>query len=434
MIEFVHDKQRRPTAPIAATVAPRWPSLLVVSGLALVVYLPAVLGAELLRFDDNFFFGPQNPEFRAGLASVWTGTIANAYLPVAHTSLWFDWYLADGASFLPHLHNLLLHAAAGYVLARLLLQLGVTALAANVVAALFVVHPALCESVAWVSSRKYVLSGLFVFVALWQTARFARAPAPRRALWIGLLGALAMYSNATAVVLPLLAVLVAAWCGGPGARWWAVVVLFCVTVPIALHHRAIAAEQGTMLAGELAASLPQAPGAFWHYLCTAVWPVGLNVLYPEVDTLQAFRGHWLAGTIALAAFVAFGGGLWCSTRARAIAAGLLGFVVALLPFNTVWPASSIAAADRYLYLAIPWLALSAVAVSERLHARGPWLAALLAAPLVWLGAARAHDFRDDASLWQASLDVDDNNAVAHLNFVEQLLRQPPVPYDDVVAH
>ena len=40
--------------------------------------------------------------------------------------------------------------------------------------ALFLVHPALCESVAWVSSRKDVLCGAFVFASLWLTARAAR--------------------------------------------------------------------------------------------------------------------------------------------------------------------------------------------------------------------------------------------------------------------
>ena len=91
--------------------------------LALVAYFPAAMGAELLQFDDNFFFGPDNPEFVRGLGAVWTDSIANAYLPVAHTSLWVDFWLTGGEPLLPHLHAVLLHAAAAMVLARLLLAL-----------------------------------------------------------------------------------------------------------------------------------------------------------------------------------------------------------------------------------------------------------------------------------------------------------------------
>ncbi|MCK5940428.1 MAG: hypothetical protein KAI24_00555, partial [Planctomycetes bacterium] len=400
--------------------------------LTLVAYLPAALGAELLQFDDNFFFGPDNPEFVRGLGAVWTEPIANAWLPVAHTSLWLDYALAGDAPLLPHLHALLLHAAAAVLLVRLLLELGVPRFTAHVVAALFVVHPALCESVAWVSSRKYVLSGLFVFWALLQTARFARRPSLLRGLGVAALTALAMLANATAVVLPLLSFGTALWVGGDRRRFAAPLLSFGVAALLAVVHRQVAAEQGT-LQGALAMSdagerLLQAPGAFWHYLTTAVQPTRLNVLYPEVDTLEQFRSQWLPGTVALLAMVALGVGLAVPRRTRAIGAGLLAFVVALLPFNTVYPASAIAAADRYLYLAIPGLALAVVAAAGLVdRRRGPWLGVALAAPLLWLCAGRAHDFRDDASLWQASLAADEQNAVAHLNLVYDRLRTPNVP-------
>lgn len=414
MFEFVHDLKKRQFAPVTATVSPQWPTWLLMLALSLAVYLPAALGADLLMFDDGFFFGPDNPEFQAGLGTVLTQPIANAYLPVAHASLWFD-FQASGGSLLPHVHALSLHALAGIVLARLLLQLGVGAVAANVVAGLFVVHPALCESVAWVSSRKYVLSGLFTFAALLQTVRFGHAPTVWRAVALMALAAGAMFSNATSVVLPILSGGVVLWTSGHRARWLAPLVLLVTTIPIALYHQQVAAAQGTLVPGDFLERLQQAPGAFLHYLQTAVWPTHLNVLYPEVDTLASFRDQWLPGSLVAVGFVLVGGALWWWRATRAIAAGLLAFVVALLPFNTAYPASSIAAADRYLYLAIPGLALAVVAAAAMVHRRGPWVAALLVIPLGWLASARAHDFRDDATLWEASLAVEDENAVAHYN-------------------
>jgi cytochrome c-type biogenesis protein CcmH/NrfG len=417
MIEFVHDLQKKQFAPVAPTVSPRWQSFAIMLGLALMVYLAAALGAELLMFDDAFYFGPEpeNPEFVAGFTTVATQPIANAYLPVAHLSLWFDYKLGAGSSFLPHMHALLLHGLAGVMLARLLLQLGVSRTIAHIAAALFVVHPALCESVAWVSSRKYVLSGLFTFAALYQTVRFAQVASLWRAGLLAVLAAAAMFSNATSVVLPLLSVGVVMWSQGPRVRWIAPAVLFAVTVPIALYHQSVAAAQGTLVAADAMERLQQAPGAFWHYLRTAVWPAELNVLYPEINTLAVFREQWVAGVIAVSAFAVCGVVFWFWRSTRVMAAGLLTFVVALLPFNTAFPASAIAAADRYLYLAVPGLALAIVALTALVHRRGPWLAAALALPLAWLAGSRAHDFQDEATLWQTSLAVDEDNAVAHIN-------------------
>jgi len=419
MIEFVHELKKRQFAPITPTQAAMWPTILSMFALAAIVYLPAALGAGLLQFDDNFFFGPypdEDPVFPQGAWAVATTPIANAYLPVAHLSLYFDYWLADGAPLLPHLHSLLLHGLCGVVLARLLLQLGVSVVVAHVAAALFVAHPALAESVAWVSSRKSVLSGLFVFLALYQVARFSHRPSVWRWLLLVALAAAAMYSNATAVVLPLIAVGIVLYARGPKQRWLAPLALLVAVVPIALQHRAIAAAEGTLAAGDVASRLPQAPGAFWHYLSTTLWPNGLNVLYPEVATLEAFReSGWLPGLVAFGALLLVALGLWWWRSTRAIAAGLVLFVVALLPFNTAYPASSIAAADRYLYLAVPGLALALVAALQLAHRRAPWFAAALLLPLLWLAGGRAHDFRDDEKLWLASLRADEQNAVAHFN-------------------
>lgn len=423
--------------PCPVAPASRWASWLWCLGAALVVYLPPACTAQLLAFDDNAFFGPDNPEFRDGLAAVFDPSrpIANAFLPIAHASLWFDWAIGGESPFWPHLHALLLHALAGMLLARLLLQLGCRPLVAHAAALLFVVHPALAESVAWVSGRKDVLSGAFVFAALHQTAVFARQPQSWRLLPLALLGALAMYSKATAVVLPLLAALVAAAMPGPRRRWLAPGVLLLVVLPIAAHHQAIAAAEGTLVAGSPGERLPQAPGAFLHYLGTALWPLRLNVLYPEVQTLERFAAMAPAGIAAFAAFAAAALALARCPSTRPIGCGLAAFVAALLPFNTVWPGSSIAAADRYLYLAVPGLALALAAATARLApVRGPWIALALALPLAWLAAGRARAFADDGTLWRSSLATDPDNAVAHLNLVHDLLRRGPTALDRVQPH
>lgn len=420
-----------PTLP-----APRPPLVaLTVAGallLSLLAYLPAIVGSQLLRFDDPFFFqAPANSVFQAGLGAVIDPSqpIANAWLPVAHLSLYFDYVCTGSAPLWPHLHALLLHALAGAALVRLLLALGLRARDAHLAGALFLLHPALAESVAWVSGRKDVLSGLFVFLALQVAVAGARTGRRRHLLLLALLTALAMYSKPTAVVLPLLVAAVVAFVGGAKARWALPAVSLLVTLPIAWHHQTIAAAEGTLAAGSIGDRLLQVPGAFAHYLGTALWPLHLNVLYPEVQTLERFAGAVAGALLLSAAFVGAAAVAWWRPSWRPVGLGLGAFALAFLPFNTAFPASSIAAADRYLYLMVPGLCLAMVALLARLHARGPWFAAVLLLPLLWLTGARAHDFRDDQSLWRASLAQDDDNAVAHLNLVDALIGEALVRGD-----
>ncbi|MBL8727814.1 MAG: hypothetical protein JNM25_05250 [Planctomycetes bacterium] len=426
-----------PPLPESRAPLPWWAAAAGMLALALVAYLAAALRAEFVNFDDNLYFGPDNPEFRAGLGAVLDPhrPIANVWLPVAHASLWFDFWLANGKPLWPHAVALLLHAAAATVLVRLLGALGARRWLAFAGGALFVAHPALAESVAWVSGRKDVLSGLFVFAALLQTVRCGERASVLRLILLALLGALAMYSKATAVVLPLLSLLVCCYVRGSPRRLLAPLVLLLVTLPIAWHHQHIATVEGTLAGGGIGERLGQVPGAFWHYVATTLWPLRLNVLYPEVDTLAQFRAQVGLGSAVLAALLLAAVVAWRRPAWRLLAFGVLLFTIALLPFNTAFPGSSIAAADRYLYLALPGAALALLVAADRLLPRAaPWLAGALLLPLLWLCGGRAHDFGDSETLWRQSLAVQPANAVARLNLCKELLRRGPASVDELRTH
>lgn len=421
----------RPTAADPSGLLLRWLLLPACLLLALGAYLPAILHAEFLNFDDPFYFGPDNALFAAATRAaqqggVWAGlgvvldprqVVADVYLPVAHGSLWLDAYWFGNDPFGAHLVAVVLHGLAGYALFRWLSAMQLRPALAALAAFAFLLHPALCESVAWVSGRKDVLSGLFVFAALWATARSATRTTVPLLVGIAALGVLAMYSKATAVVQPLLALLVVCHRPGGRARFLAPLVLSAVTVPIAWHHQQIAVAQGTMLAAGVGERLLQVPGALAHYLATALWPAGLNVLYPEVKTLALFRAEVLARAVPvvlvlLAAILA-----WRRPALRAAGFGLFGFLLALLPYNTAWPASVIAVADRYLYLAVPFAAVAVAALLLLLVRKPVVVALLLVPPLLLATWSRAPAFADSRSLWTSSLAVDGDNAVALLNLI-----------------
>src|SRR5262249_20162392 len=74
-----------------------------------------------------------------------------------------------------HLTNVLLHALVAVLLFLALRELTGLFWGSALVAAVFAIHPLRVSSVAWVSERKDVLSGVFFMLTLWAYARYARA-------------------------------------------------------------------------------------------------------------------------------------------------------------------------------------------------------------------------------------------------------------------
>ena len=112
-----------------------------------------------------------------------------------------------------HLTNIVLHAAAA-----ILLFLALRSLTANVwpsafVATLFAIHPLRVESVAWISERKDVLSGVFFMLTLLAYARYARAAQGSfgKYITVAVFLALGLMCKPTLVTLPFVLLLLDYW-------------------------------------------------------------------------------------------------------------------------------------------------------------------------------------------------------------------------------
>src|SRR5688500_17405603 len=92
------------------------------------------------------------------------------YYPLTHTTYWVEYQLfgpdAEGNlnTIVFHVTNGLLHAAGATLLWFILRRLKVPG--AWLIAAVFALHPLNAESVAWITERKNVLSGAFVFASI----------------------------------------------------------------------------------------------------------------------------------------------------------------------------------------------------------------------------------------------------------------------------
>jgi hypothetical protein len=119
-----------------------------------------------------------------------------------------------------HLTNLLLHATTAVVLFLVLLRMTGGFWPSALVAALFAVHPLRVESVAWVSERKDVLSGLFFALTLGAYLHYATRPfSLGRYFLLIVVFVLGMMAKAMLVTLPLVLLLLDYWPLGRIGAW-----------------------------------------------------------------------------------------------------------------------------------------------------------------------------------------------------------------------
>src|SRR2546430_8294279 len=175
--------QRELREPVAPSSTQRWGSCLVPVLVALVTFaafLPA-LHNQFVNWDDDKNF-LENPHYRGlgwtHLRWMWRTTQLGHYIPLTWMTLGLDYSLWGMNPFGYHLTSLLLHAANAVVfffVARRLLTLALPspserghalAVSAGFAALVFAIHPLRVESVAWVTERRDVLSGLFYMVTI----------------------------------------------------------------------------------------------------------------------------------------------------------------------------------------------------------------------------------------------------------------------------
>jgi tetratricopeptide (TPR) repeat protein len=151
----------------------------IVFAVVLFVFLAAI-GNDFVNWDDDRNF-LENPSFRGlSFQNLWwmaTTFHLGHYHPLTWLSLGVDYTLWGMNPAGYHFTNILLHAITAvlaYYLILLLLQIGFhkewappgLKMGAVLAALLFAIHPLRVESVAWVSERRDVLSGLFYLATL----------------------------------------------------------------------------------------------------------------------------------------------------------------------------------------------------------------------------------------------------------------------------
>ena len=400
--------------------------------LTVVAYQPA-WNAGYIWDDDKYVTENHLLTAPDGLQRIWFSKDSpSQYFPLVYTTFRLEhaiWGLnASGY----HWVNIFLHAANALLAWRLLRLLGVPG--AWLAAALFALHPVNVESVAWITERKNVLMGLFFLLAVLAWLRFIGENPHGRwryyALALVLYG-LSLFSKTTACTMPA-ALLLILWLKGVPitARRVAHVVPFvvlglCMGLLTMWWERNIQGTEGEMFAMPLAERLLVASRAIWFYAGKLIWPAELAFSYPRWDISASDPSDYLWPAVTLAAagviFYArrfFGRGVEvAAVYYVAMLSPMLGLIM-LYTFRYTF------VADHYQYLATigPFALAAALAtVVGRRFAAGTTrivntsVAAALILPLGIRTWQQCKIYKDEETLWRATIEVNPRSWMAYNN-------------------
>ncbi|MBI9087152.1 MAG: tetratricopeptide repeat protein [Desulfobacterales bacterium] len=348
----------------------RWYWIILLVGVTLAVYAP-VMDGNFVWDDDQYVQDNANLRSTSGLVRIWTDPSSNPqYYPLVFTSFWLEYRLWGSQPLGFHLTNVLLHVVNAILVWVVLSRLNVPG--ARIAAFIFALHPVHVESVAWITERKNVLSGLFFLLALLASLKAFNVHSPDRSkssrqrktpfdgVYLFSLGLFlcGLLSKTVTSVLPVLLVLILWWKNRRIRREDLVrlvpffllsAVFGLVTVWMERVHVGAAGQGWNLDAVE---RILVAGRAMWFYAAKLVWPHPLIFMYPRwtVDAGSVWQYLYPAGILAGATV------LWCLRRRLGLGpfVALAAFAVGLFPalgFIDFYLMRFSFVADHFQYLA-----------------------------------------------------------------------------------
>jgi hypothetical protein len=366
-----------------------------------------------------------------------------------------------------HATNVALHAAAAVLLFLALRGLTGALWRSAFVAAVFAAHPLHVESVAWISERKDVLSGVFFGLTLCAYGRYAvmqnlklkikneEVRADRCKTWLSygavvVCSGLALMCKPTMVTLPFILLLMDWWplgrisdcrleSGDLGnlpasplrislmkrlAGWaplvWEKAPIFAMSAVVCMLT--LRGQRGTVEGGAVIPFSCRAANAavsYAVYMVETLWPAKLAALYPfRCDALSG----WQIGAAGLL-LAAVSAAAWVLRRRQPwLAAGWLWYLGTPVPMIGFVQAGMQSHADRYMYLPQTGLVLAVTWMAGAFFARMAWgrmaagvAGAAIIAALALAAGRQTTYWRNSEALWRRAIDCTEQNYAAHNN-------------------
>jgi Flp pilus assembly protein TadD len=412
-----------------------------------------VLGFGFLHYDDNAYI-TENEEVLQGLTlhGLWSAFAIgynSSWQPLAILSHMLDMELWDLRGGFHHLSNLLLHMASSVLLFLLLIRMTGARWESAFAAALFALHPLHVEPVAWLSSRKDVLSTLFMFLAMGSYLTYVKTGRTRAYAVLSAWYALGLLSKPMLVTFPFVLLLLDYWplnrmedfrsFGKHVAEKIPLFGLTAACIAATLYFQSVGGAVKTLEQFPLKFRLMSAAISCATYLGKTFVPRNMATYYPhplDSPNLATVTGClFLLGLITALT-------IWRRRKEPYLLVGWLWFLGTLAPVTGVVQFGSHSMADRYTYISLIGLFVAVVwAVAQRPAWRRAaaciGVAALTA--LMLLASRQVHYWKDDVTLFTHALAVTRPNAVAHNNLgyglqLEGRLDEAALHFEQALAH
>lgn len=385
----------------------------------------------------------------AGAAWAFTHSHARNWHPLTTISHMLDCHLFGLQAKGHHATSVFLHTAAVLLLFLLLREMTGGLWRSAFVAALFAIHPLRVESVAWISERKDVLSGIFFVLTLGAYLRYIRSPSAGRYSMVMLMFLLGLMSKPMLVTVPFVLLLLDYWplrraqpafgktTRGSSdraikpARFGS---LLLEKLPLIALSAAssmvtfIVQKTGGSLSDPLPLTLRigNALTAYIMYIWQFVWPAKLAPFYPRLEELPVWQ---LA--FALTLLLAMTMLAWRRRdRNPYMVTGWFWYLGMLLPVIGIVQVGAQGWADRYTYLPHIGLYLCLVWAIADLSVRWAHRQAILTTggiiiivALAWTARVQTSYWRDSETLWIHTLAVTSESSVVHNNYGQALSKR-----------
>ena len=407
--------------------------------LCLIIY-SQTFGFDFINLDDNEYVY-ENPFVANGLNFADFRWALTAF----HSSNWhpLTWISHQlDASFFGlnagghHAVNVVFHIINSMVLFVLVNRLTKSFWKSAFVAALFAVHPAHVESVAWIAERKDVLSTLFWLLATFFYVRWTENTGNVKFYRLSIvLFALGLASKPMLVTLPFTLILLDYWALGRFEKWNFQTLLPFVKEKIPYFLLTIFSAVITILAQKaggaiqsietisLPARVQNAVLAYAEYVLMFFYPANLGVWYPFDDNFGTVQ-ITLSFFFLLAATAVC---VWQIKRRKYLFVGWFWFLGTLVPVIGILQVGRQSHADRYTY--IPFIGLSIVFVwlfAELFERFQPNKKIIAAASAVVLSSFTALAFyqttfwRTSETIFVKTLRLDEKNYLVKNNLCNYL--------------
>jgi Flp pilus assembly protein TadD len=402
----------------------------------------SVVHNGFINLDDNLYVS-DNPNVTAGLhweSIRWALTTCEQanWHPLTWLSHALDWQLFQKNAGGHHYVSVLLHAIDAVLLFLLLQSATGFTWRSLMVAALFAVHPANVESVAWVAERKNVLSMLFFLLAMLAYGWYARRPSLRRYSLVPFLFALGLMAKPQVITLPFVLLLWDYWPlqrfgsaadrptppqFSPASFRWLVLekvpllLLSAADAVITMHAQRVGLALRSITEYSLYGRLGNSVISYARYVGHAFWPFHLS---PTYSLPGGAIPLWqiVASCIFLLTVTA----LILVCRKRYLMVGWLWFLGTLVPMIGIVQVGDQAMADRYAYIpfvGLFWMATWGISEAASQWDVPPRWLAVPACLSVLTAGILCHQlvgyWHDSEALWDHALTVNYHDFMAHAN-------------------